>query len=118
MRIWDIGVKNLCQKHLIAEHHELHGLWNIPTIHKGEGGYSKHPETLRWKGKLRALYTRHEKLVAEMKKRGYNHHSPLDKKYAQGKIIQETYLDTKEKQIELLKNKSCSCFNEKVKDIC
>ena len=29
MRIWDISPKNLCRKHLIAEHGELHSLWSI-----------------------------------------------------------------------------------------
>ncbi|MDD3940683.1 MAG: pyrimidine dimer DNA glycosylase/endonuclease V, partial [Candidatus Pacebacteria bacterium] len=29
MRVWDIHPKDLCRKHLLAEHRELHGLWNI-----------------------------------------------------------------------------------------
>ena len=57
MRIWDIPANKLCTKHLLGEHSELHGLWNILTQNKS--GYSRHPETLRWKGKL-ALYLRHE----------------------------------------------------------
>ena len=28
MRIWDIEPERLCRKHLLAEHAELHGLWN------------------------------------------------------------------------------------------
>ena len=60
MRVWDIHPKHLCRKHLLAEHRELHGLWNILTKHKGRGGYSRHPETLRWVGKLKALCLRHE----------------------------------------------------------
>jgi hypothetical protein len=60
MRIWDIHPQYLCRKHLLAEHRELHGLWNILTKHKGKGGYSHHPETLRWFGKQKALYYRHE----------------------------------------------------------
>lgn len=42
MRIWDIQPKYLCRKHLLAEHRELHGLWNILTKHKAKGGYSRH----------------------------------------------------------------------------
>ena len=48
MRIWDISSKNLCRKHLIAEHEELHSLWSI--IINNKRGYSKHPETSRWRG--------------------------------------------------------------------
>lgn len=49
MRIWDIAPKFLCQKHLLGEHRELHAIWNILTIYRGQGGYSKHPETKRWR---------------------------------------------------------------------
>lgn len=109
MRIWDVQPKLLCQKHLIAEHRELHGLWNILTKHKGQGGYSHHPETLRWVGKLKALYLRHAALITEMQKRGYEHHSPLEKKLAVGKAKQEKFLDDLKKQFEMLNNKSCGC---------
>ena len=67
MRIWDLPPENLCRKHLLGEHRELHAIWSIITNNKI--GYSKHPETIRWKGKLKALYNRHEKQVAEMKKK-------------------------------------------------
>ncbi len=110
MRIWDISPKHLCHKHLVAEHRELHGLWNILTIHKCQGGYSRHPETLRWVGKLRALYNRHELLVKEFKRRGYRHLSPLDKKLAIGKSKQDKLIDSLSKQREKLKNKNCRCF--------
>ena len=73
MRIWDTPANKLCTKHLLGEHSELHGLWNILTQNKS--GYSRHPETLRWKGKLAALYLRHEELVIELKKRNYQHKS-------------------------------------------
>ena len=29
MRVWDISPKILCQKHLIAEHRELHAVYSI-----------------------------------------------------------------------------------------
>lgn len=110
MRIWDIPPKHLCHKHLVAEHRELHGLWNILTIHKGQGGYSRHPETLRWVGKTKALYHRHELLVKEFKRRGYRHLSPLDKKLATGKSRQGKLIDSLARQKELLKDKNCRCF--------
>jgi hypothetical protein len=107
MRIWDLSPKKLCRQHLLGEHHELHAIWSI--IVNGKKGYSKHPETLRWNGKLKALYLRHEKLVAEMLRRGYRHRTPLNKKYARGKAVQNIYVNTMKKQKEIIKNKKCEC---------
>ena len=111
MRVWDIHVKHLCRKHLLGEHRELHGLWNILTKHGGKGGYSNHPETKRWIGKLRALYNRHKALVVEMQKRGYNHNSPLDEKLATGTDTQKVYINTIKEQKSILAKKPCECFN-------
>lgn len=109
MRIWDVSPSLLCRQHLLGEHRELHGLWNILTKHGGTGGYSNHPETKRWVGKLKALYNRHEALVKEMKKRGYNHQTPLDKRLATGKAKQTIYIDSLVQQKKLLKEKPCAC---------
>lgn len=111
MRVWDINPKYLCRKHLLGEHRELHGLWNILTKYKGKGGYSRHPETLRWVGKTKALFNRHESLVLEMTKRAYQHHSPLDRKLAKGSAEQKVFIDTIKRQKELLKEKPCECFS-------
>ena len=93
MRIWDISPSRLCRNHLLGEHRELHAVWNVLT--KKKKGYSHHPETLRWKGKLKALYARHERLVKEMKRRGYNHVSPLDKRKAVGCDKQNVFIDSR-----------------------
>jgi hypothetical protein len=111
MRVWDIAPKYLCRKHLLGEHRELHGLWNILTKHGGKGGYSQHPETLRWVGKTRALYSRHQALVREMEKRGYTDRSPLDKKLATGSTKQTKFINTLAEQKSILKRKPCSCFS-------
>ena len=110
MRIWDIEPKYLCRQHLLAEHRELHGLWNILIKHKCRGGYSHHPETLRWIGKTRALFIRHEKLVQEFKRRHYSHNTPLDKKLAIGSSKQNIFLNSIKEQKNILKNKHCSCY--------
>jgi len=115
MRVWDIHVKHLCRKHLLGEHRELHGLWNILTKHGGKGGYSQHPETKRWVSKLKALYERHEALVVQMKKRRYNHNSPLDEKWATGEGIQRVYINTTKEQRSILSDKPCECFIKKHK---
>lgn len=109
MRVWDVSPACLCRKHLLGEHRELHGLWNILTKHKAKGGYSRHPETLRWVGKTRALFNRHEALVAEMRRRGYNHKTPLNKALAKGAAKQTAYIDSPTKQRALLKQKPCEC---------
>lgn len=107
MRIWDLDPSLLCRDHLLGEHRELHAIWSI-LIHNKKG-YSRHPETLRWKGKLKALYTRHELLIREMRARGYNHKSLLDKKFAKGVAKQTVYLDYPKEQKNILKRKKCGC---------
>ena len=103
MRVWDILPEKLCRSHLLAEHREIHAIWNILTI--GKKGYSEHPETLRWKGKLKALYLRHE----EVERRGFRHNSPLEKSLAAGFPVQDEFLETSEEQREILQKKGCSC---------
>ncbi len=107
MRIWDLEPERLCRSHLLGEHRELHAIWNILT--KKKRGYVGHPEVLRWKGKLKALYLRHEELVSEMCRRGYCHHSPLDSRLARGEAVQLTHVDTPEDQVRRLARKGCGC---------
>ncbi len=107
MRIWDIAPRKLCRNHLLGEHRELHAVWSILTNNKK--GYSRHPETLRWKGKLAALYVRHKMLTNEMKLRGYHHYSSLNRILASGIKKQSVFVDSRKKQIEILRNKNCGC---------
>ncbi len=107
MRIWDLEPARLCRAHLLGEHRELHGLWNILT--QGTRGYRAHPETRRWEGKLAALHARHEALVAEMLARGYRHASPLDERLATGERVQRAYVDAPAEQRRILRAKCCGC---------
>jgi hypothetical protein len=109
MRIWDVPPRQLCRQHLLGEHRELHGLWNILVVHGGTGGYSRHPETMRWVGKTRALFERHQLLVKEMERRGYRHLSPLDESAAAGARVQDILLDSLEEQRRMLGAKQCDC---------
>lgn len=104
MRIWDIDPALLCDRRLLGEHNELHALWNI--ILKGLKGFSNHPETKRWRGKIRDLYLRHEARVKEMERRGFRHVSPLDEALATGKAIQDELKDPIEAQERLLSEKT------------
>ncbi len=107
MRIWDVAPTTLCRSHLLGEHRELHGLWNILT--RDLRGYRAHPETRRWEGKLAALLARHEELVDEMTRRGYRHASPLDPALATGSVSQDEFIDPVERQHEILRAKPCPC---------
>lgn len=107
MRIWDVDPALLCRQHLLGEHRELHGLWNI--LAEGKAGYSRHPETRRWAGRMAALFARHERLVEEMERRGYRHASPLDPALATGSAAQDAYVDAPEDQLRILHAKPCEC---------
>ena len=107
MRIWDIAPRKLCRNHLLGEHAELHGIWTILT--QGKQGYANHPEVERWRGKLKALYNKHEEIVDEMLQRGYRHNSPLDPQLATGKGIQDAFVDSLEDQAHILRGKGCDC---------
>jgi hypothetical protein len=76
VRIWDVPSALLTDKHLLGEHVELHTIWNAHA--RGlVGGYSRHPETLRWSGHLQSLRERHDEQVRTMLERGFRHQSPL-----------------------------------------
>lgn len=107
MRVWDLPPEGLCRKHLLGEHREIHAIWSVLT--NGRSGYSRHPETLRWKGRLGALYERHRLVAAEMARRGYNHASPLDKTLATGKTSQTTFIHTPREQKKIINAKNCDC---------
>jgi uncharacterized protein YbgA (DUF1722 family) len=75
MRVWDIHPGYLSDKSLLGEHVEIHALYSIITGNKK--GYSKHPETKRWKGHLQQLISRHNLVVKEMLLREFKHNSPI-----------------------------------------
>jgi hypothetical protein len=108
VRIWDISPKKLCRNHLLGEHRELHAIWSV-LVNKKKG-YARHPETLRWRGKLKAFYVRHQSLVSEMAIRGYRHQSPLPKPRVRGSSgTQRVFIETKNEQIKILRSKGCHC---------
>lgn len=107
MRVWDLPPERLCRQHLLGEHRELHAIWAALT--EGRTGYRRHPETLRWEGRLAALYLRHEALVAEMAARGYRHASPLDRRRATGSDVQDVFVDAPDVQVGILRAKGCAC---------
>jgi len=102
MRIWDVNPGYLDRKRLLGEHRELHGLFNVISL--GKKGYSRHPETLRWVGRLPALCLRHQILVAEIELRGYQHHSPLPVAKDEP-VWPDVWINTTVEQFDLLADK-------------
>lgn len=73
MRMWGVNPFLLCDKHLIGEHGEIHKF--IPTFaaHKGVHKRFYPVVQIQFKG----YKERHDLLVDEMLRRGFNHFSPL-----------------------------------------
>lgn len=107
MRIWDLEPRELCDRHLLGEHRELHAVWTVIT--EGRRGYAKHPEVMRWRGRLAALYARHEAEVKEMARRGFRHQSPLDRRRATGGRRQSELVDPVDEQRARLAERDCGC---------
>lgn len=75
VRIWNLPVRLLDRQHLLGEHVETHIVVN--AILRGGGAWYNHPTTNRFKGNLGKLVYRHNQQIRDMKRRGYNHMSPL-----------------------------------------
>jgi len=108
MRIWDLDPGKMCMQHLVGEHRELHGAWKI--IHEGKKGYSKHPETLRWYGRLDALKIRHDAIISEIKHRKQDSTHKTDLPWIGDCKEQTQFVDSIEDQIRNVKGKAwCTC---------
>ncbi|MBU3936302.1 MAG: pyrimidine dimer DNA glycosylase/endonuclease V, partial [Proteobacteria bacterium] len=103
MRVWDIHPGFLNRQSLLGEHREIHAIHTILTL--GKKGYSRHPETLRWRDHLGALWLRHEQVVVEMRVRGFNHFSPLLPPSGTEIIWPSVFIDAPSRQFELLAEK-------------
>jgi hypothetical protein len=73
-RMWCVDPELLCRQHLLGEHKELHQL--VGHVRAGNTNALRgHAE--RGQIDTGRVAPRHEALVAEMERRGYNHDSPL-----------------------------------------
>lgn len=94
VRIWRTSVENLDRQHLLGEHKELGIIHNayvreyvlterfphflkFLSENKVRIAWINHPQARRFRGHIGQLVDRHNQQVAEMKRRGYNHNSPL-----------------------------------------
>lgn len=92
MRQWLVNPKIMCRNHLLGEHLEVHMFIGAILEGKKVKGFLDNNllEPL-------SLFDRHEKLVKEMIRRGYNHKSPIDVEVFASikKILPEEYLSKK-----------------------
>lgn len=105
-RLWKVDPKHLCKDHLLGEHKEMHQevgtLLNHPH---GEAIVQGHAE----KGQVDTsmIQERHDELVEELLRRGYNHDSPMD--YDDEHDLGEIDLDYNRRD---LKNRCDDCFDD------
>lgn len=112
MRVWDfrlglMNINNMCNKHLLGMHKEVHAIWNILLF--GKKGYSHHPEVLRWKNHLCALDEVHASIALEMIDRRMNHKSSLDSSSLNDSYAYPTSITTLSEQACRIKAKKCEC---------
>ena len=72
MRMWMVNPRDMCRKHLMGEHVELHMLGGCLSKEKSIQGYVDTGLV-----ETGSIYNRHSTLVKEIERRGYSHKSPL-----------------------------------------
>lgn len=72
-RMWMVDPTKLCKNHLLGEHKEIHQL--LGSVRKGHSldGFVRNKLIQPC-----SVVERHDELVVEMKRRGYNHHSDIN----------------------------------------
>ena len=100
-RMWMVDPRIMCRQHLLGEHVEIHMFIGTINRKKSVKGYLE-------KGLLEVhnLYTRHEDLVEEMKRRGYNHYSEVDEKW---QFVEKVGVIDEEKNVDELINRCSKC---------
>jgi uncharacterized Fe-S radical SAM superfamily protein PflX len=101
MRMWMVNPRFMCRQHLLGEHAEIHMFIGTIRREKSVKGYLE-------KGLLEVhnLYNRHEELVEEMKRRGYNHQSDVNEKW---RTAEKRGVIDREKSLEELLKRCPRC---------
>lgn len=71
--MWNIPTNLLCRKHLLGEHLEMHMFRTAVISGKRITGFINNGLV-----ETHNISKRHDELVEEMNKRGYNHKTPMD----------------------------------------
>jgi len=96
-----VNPRIMCRQHLLGEHVEIHMFIGTINRNKSIKGYLE-------KGLLEVhnLYARHEELVKEMKRRGYNHCSEVNEKW---KVVEKFGSIDRKKNVNELINRCSKC---------
>jgi len=94
MRMWNINPKVMCRQHLLGEHVEMHMFKGTIEKKKSISGYLKNGLV-----NIGQIKLRHDELVEEMKRRGFNHKSPM-LKFKEGEEM--VTVDSDKNYIDLL----------------
>jgi hypothetical protein len=102
-----VNPRIMCRQHLLGEHAEIHMFIGAISCGKSVKGYLE-------KGLLEVhnLYDRHEELVEEMKRRGYNHGSDVEEKWKSAENL--GLIDRKKSFDELVKR--CSRCKRRISE--
>lgn len=73
MRMWGLPADVLCKDHFLGEHREMHLIEGAVKNKHNLDGY-----LLRSLINPRMVAIRHDELVRELIRRGYQHHTPID----------------------------------------
>lgn len=70
--MWMVNPKIMCKNHLLGEHKEIHQLIGSIKRRFGVSGYIRNNCV-----EITSIVSRHDDIVDEMSRRGYNHYSPI-----------------------------------------
>jgi hypothetical protein len=70
--MWNVQPHLMCRKHLLGEHLEMHMFLGALRKEKNIDGYIRNGLV-----EVHKIVIRHDQLMKEMERRGYNHNSPL-----------------------------------------
>ena len=116
--MWMTDVSQMCRQHLLGEHKEIHQLMGSLKKKMNLNGYVEKNCI-----EISSIISRHQTLVDEMIRRGYNHHSPIEPMLEFEQIIEyltddirNFKIDKESSKIELLQRCThCqSNFNSKI----
>lgn len=80
VQVFNVDERVFDRPHLLGQHVESHTLISVERA-RLEGrkcGYQNHPTAVAYRGRLGELIDVHNRVAAEMVRRGYNHKSPVN----------------------------------------
>ena len=98
-RMWMTDETKMCRQHLLGEHKEIHQFVGTLKKKMRVDGYVKGNCI-----EIDSIISRHDILVSEMQKRGYNHKSPIESEDDINEII--SYLPNDIKRFKIDKRSS------------